>query len=110
MTRVGRPPVVQKETRGDSGEVARPSCSGKRGSVEECGWQLVRGRARPARARNSVGARRCCLFVKLAKYETWCFPSILVNIVKLNNILCSGRLIVQGVSPPFILCNCVLHV
>lgn len=79
VTRVGRPPVVQKETRGDSGEVARPSCSGKRGSVEECGWQLVRGRARPARARNSVGARRCCLFVKLAKYETWCFPSILVK-------------------------------
>ena len=37
VTRVSRPPVVQKETRGDSGEVARPSCSSKRGSVEEYG-------------------------------------------------------------------------
>ena len=41
VTQVSCPPVVQKETRGDLGEVSRPSCSGKRGSVEEYSWQLV---------------------------------------------------------------------
>ena len=41
MARVSRPPVVQQETLGDSGEVTRPSCSGKRGSVDEYGWQLA---------------------------------------------------------------------
>ena len=47
----------------------------------------------------------------LAKYETWCFPSILVklcNIGKVINNIYLSRLIVQGVAPPFILCNCVL--
>ena len=59
VNRVVRPPVVQEETRGDSGEVARSSCSSRRSSVEECVWQLVWGRARPTHARNSVDTQWC---------------------------------------------------
>ena len=53
----------------------------------------MRGRACQLGQGTLVGTWRCCLDVKLAKYETWCFPSILVNlcnIVKLNDIYYIG--------------------